>query len=46
MEEHLLITEIDTEETRRRRIAFPSLRDERPDVTLRELSRILGVRSS
>jgi NAD+ synthase (glutamine-hydrolysing) len=46
MEEHLLITEIDTDETRRRRIAFPSLRDERPDVTLRELSRILGVRSS
>lgn len=41
MEEHLLIAEIDRSETRRRRISFPALRDERPDVVHRELSRIL-----
>jgi hypothetical protein len=41
MEEHLLLAEIDREETRRRRISFPSLRDERPDLTHRELARIL-----
>ncbi len=41
MDEHLLIAEIDRTETRRRRVAFPALRDERPDLVQRELSRIL-----
>jgi len=45
MEEHLLIVEIDRAETRRRRIGFPSLRDERPDLVQRELARILDARS-
>jgi hypothetical protein len=40
------VTEIDPEEVRRARLANPLLRDERPDVTLRELERIRreGVR--
>ncbi len=42
MEDHLLITEIDRAETRRRRVAFPALRDERPHLVQRELNRILG----
>lgn len=41
MEEHLLIAEIDRGETRRRRIGFPALRDERPGLVARELARIL-----
>lgn len=42
MEEHLLVAEIDRTETRRRRISYPVLRDERPDFVHRELGRILG----
>ncbi len=42
MEDHLLIAEIDRAETRRRRLAFPALRDERPDLVQRELTRILS----
>ena len=41
MEDHLLIAEIDRAETRRRRLSFPALRDERPDLVQRELTRIL-----
>lgn len=41
MDEHLLIAAIDRSETRRRRIGFPALRDERPDLVQRELARIL-----
>jgi predicted amidohydrolase len=42
MEEHLLIAEIDPLETRRRRISYPALRDERPELVHRELGRILS----
>jgi predicted amidohydrolase len=42
MVEHLLVAEIDRAETRRRRISYPALRDERPDFVHRELGRILG----
>ena len=41
MTDDLLIAEIDRAETRRRRLSFPALRDERPDLVQRELSRIL-----
>ncbi len=41
MEDHLLIAAIDRAETRRRRLSFPALRDERPDLVQRELTRIL-----
>ncbi len=41
LDEHLLIAEIDRSETRRRRIGFPALRDERPELVQRELARIL-----
>lgn len=44
MEEHLLIADLDRGETRRRRITFPVLRDERPDLVQRELTRILRAR--
>jgi predicted amidohydrolase len=46
LSEQILVTEIDPEEVRRARLANPLLRDERPDVTLRELERIRreGVR--
>ena len=42
MEEHLLIVDLDRAETRRRRLTFPALRDERPDLVHRELTRILS----
>lgn len=45
LEEHLLIAEIDRAETRRRRLTFPALRDERPDLVRRELGRILDAGS-
>ncbi|MHB8645706.1 MAG: nitrilase-related carbon-nitrogen hydrolase [Thermomicrobiales bacterium] len=41
MTDHLLIADLDRAETRRRRVSFPSLRDERPDLVRRELARIL-----
>jgi len=46
LSEQLLVAEIDPVEIRRARTANPLLRDERPDVTLRELERIQreGVR--
>ncbi len=43
MDEHLLIAEIDRSETRRRRIGWPALRDEKPALVARELARILGA---
>lgn len=44
MTDHLLIAALDRAETRRRRLAFPSLRDERPGLVHRELTRILSVK--
>jgi predicted amidohydrolase len=45
MTDHLLIADLDRAETRRRRLSFPSLRDERPDLVQRELTRILSNES-
>jgi NAD+ synthase (glutamine-hydrolysing) len=42
MTDALLIADLDRAETRRRRLSFPSLRDERPDLVQRELTRILS----
>jgi len=44
LEEDLLVVEVDAGALRRARIANPLLRDERLDLTLRELRRILRVR--
>jgi predicted amidohydrolase len=44
-EEDLLIYELDLEEVRRARLFTPVLRDERIDVTLRELKRIVDKRN-
>lgn len=42
MEEHLLLTTLDTEHLRRTRSRLPLLRDERNELTMRTLRRILG----
>ena len=44
-EEALVVTQIDLDQIRRTRTRLPLLRDERPEVTLRELQRILSERS-
>ena len=44
-EEDLLLCEIDLEEVRRARLFTPVLRDERVELTLRELQRIAGKRN-
>ena len=44
-EEDLLLYEIDLEEVRRARLFTPVLRDERVELTLRELQRIAGKRN-
>jgi NAD+ synthase (glutamine-hydrolysing) len=41
LEEGLFITQFDTTELRRERVALPLLRDERPDFVLRQLERIV-----
>jgi len=41
LEEGLFLAEIDTDDTRRERVAVPLLRDERPDFVLRQLERLL-----
>jgi predicted amidohydrolase len=43
-DEALLFAELDLNETRRARARLPLLRDERRDLTLRELSRIAAER--
>lgn len=45
-EDGLIIAELDSEEIRRARLQTPLLRDERLDLTLRELTRIINQRSS
>jgi len=45
-EEDLVVTEIDLEEIRRARLFAPVLRDERLELTLRELTRIINKRNS
>ena len=42
LEEALLFATIDQDAIRRERLANPLLRDERPELTLRILKRILG----
>ncbi len=42
LEEALIIADLDPLRLRRERIKYPLLRDERPDLTLRELTRIVG----
>jgi predicted amidohydrolase len=41
LDEGLFITEIDLDDVRRERVALPLLRDERPDLVLRQLERLL-----
>lgn len=41
LEEGLFVTEIDTEDIRRERVALPLLRDERPEFVIRQLERIV-----
>ncbi len=45
-EEGLFLTTIDPQELRRERITTPLLRDERPDVVLRQLDRIVRMRAA
>jgi predicted amidohydrolase len=45
-DEGLYVSEIDLDDVRRERIALPLLRDERPEVVLRQLERIVRERSS
>ena len=42
--EDLVIADLDAARLRRERIKYPLLRDERPDMTLRELQRIVNAR--
>ena len=42
LEESLVIADLDPARLRRERVKYPLLRDERPDLTLRELARILS----
>ena len=44
-EEDFVVTEIDLEEVRRARLFAPMLRDERLELTLRELTRIATKRN-
>ena len=44
LDEDLVLADLDPARLRRERIKYPLLRDERPDLTLRELQRILGRR--
>jgi NAD+ synthase (glutamine-hydrolysing) len=44
LDEDLVLAELDAARLRRERVNYPLLRDERPDLTLRELQRILGRR--
>jgi predicted amidohydrolase len=46
LEEELLLVELDPGSLRRARVANPLLRDERLDVTAREIARILQARST
>ena len=46
LEEELLLGELDPGSLRRARVANPLLRDERLDLTVREIARILQVRST
>ena len=41
LEEGLFLAQIDTDDTRRERIALPLLRDERPDFVLHQLERLV-----
>ena len=43
-DEGLFVTEIDPVEVRRERIASPLLRDERPEVVIRQIDQIIGER--
>jgi NAD+ synthase (glutamine-hydrolysing) len=43
-DEGLYLTQIDPAELRRERIASPLLRDERPEVVIRQLDQIIGER--
>jgi predicted amidohydrolase len=45
LEPALVLAELDASHLRRNRIAYPMLRDERPDLVLRELQRILAGRA-
>ena len=45
-EEDFVVTEIDLEEVRRARLFAPMLRDERLELTLRELTRIINKRNA
>jgi len=45
-EEDFVVTEFDLEEVRRARLFAPVLRDERLELTLRELNRIIGKRNA
>ena len=44
-EEGMTLVELDLDQTARRRFSLPLLRDERPELVLRELERILGERA-
>jgi predicted amidohydrolase len=44
LDEDLVIADLDPARLRRARIAYPLLRDERPELTLRELQRIISHR--
>ena len=44
-EEGLYVVEIDTADLRRERLALPLLRDERPELVLRQLERLVRVRA-
>jgi predicted amidohydrolase len=44
-DEGLFVTEIDLREVRRERVGLPLLRDERPEVVLRQLERIVRARA-
>jgi predicted amidohydrolase len=41
LDEDLVLADLDPARLRRERVKYPLLRDERPDLTLRELQRIL-----
>ena len=44
-DEGLYLVEVDLAELRRQRVAMPLLRDERPEVVLRQLERIVRERA-
>ena len=45
LDEGLFVTEIDMDDVRRERVSLPLLRDERPDLVLRQLERMLRERA-